>query len=68
MITGISLQKDRTRNRFTFYYAVECTGQTSNIGQEPTGTNSYRVVVTYNDNSELLSGFATARDLEPYTE
>lgn len=64
-VTGIVLQKDRTRNRFSFFYTIECTGQSSNIIQGELGTN---VTVEYNDDDVLITGYASARDLEPYAE
>jgi len=61
-ITGIVLEKDRTRNQFSFYYAVQCTGQSSTITEEKDG-NIVRPKVEYNDDETLVTGYASGRDL-----
>ncbi len=61
-VTGIVLEKDRTRNRFSFFYEVQCTGQPSTITQEQEG-NIVRPKVIYNDEEALITGYASGRDL-----
>ncbi len=64
-ITGIVLEKARTSNTFTFYYTVECMGQAATTVQVVEGGVS-RPEVTYNtDQTELISGYVSARDIEP---
>lgn len=61
-ITGIVLEKDRTRNQFSFFYAVQCTGQSSTITEEKDGS-VVRPKVEYNDDETLVTGYASGRDL-----
>lgn len=61
-ITGIVLEKDRTRNQFSFFYAVQCTGQSSTVTEERDG-NIVRPKVTYNDDETLVTGYVSGRDL-----
>lgn len=63
-ITDIVLEKARTSNTFTFYYQVECMGQVATTEQVVEGGVS-RPEVTYNtDETELISGYVSARDVE----
>ncbi len=66
-IMGVQLEKDRTRNRFSFYFEVQCTGQSSTITEERDG-NIVRPKVEYNDDETLVTGFASSRDLEAVEE
>lgn len=61
-ITGIVLEKDRTRNQFSFFYTVQCTGQSSTVTEERDG-NIVRPKVTYNDDETLVTGYVSGRDL-----
>lgn len=61
-ITGIVLEKDRTRNQFSFFYAVQCTGQSSTVTEERDG-NIVRPKVAYNDDETLVTGYVSGRDL-----
>lgn len=62
-ITGVVVEKDRTRNRFSFFYAIQCMGQTSTIVEEREGS-VVRPKVSYNDDNELITGYAAERDLQ----
>ncbi len=62
-ITSITLEKDRTRDRFNFYYAIQCEGEPATIEQQTEG-NVTRPVTVYTEGArELITGFASARDL-----
>ncbi len=62
-VTGITLEKDRTRDRFNFYYAIACEGEPATIQQRTEGTVTRPVTVYTEGARELITGFASARDL-----
>lgn len=61
-VVGIVLEKDRTRNNFSFFYEIQCTGQSSTITEEQDG-NVVRPKVEYNDDETVIIGYASGRDL-----
>jgi hypothetical protein len=65
-VTGVVLDKARTSNRFIFYYAVECEGQPAIITLETDHAGKTRPVITYDtEKTDLVSGYALGRELEP---
>ena len=62
-ITAIKLEKDRTRDQFNFYYAIQCEGEPATIEQRTEGTVTRPVTVYTEGARELITGFASARDL-----
>jgi hypothetical protein len=67
-VTGVMLEKARTSNTFSFYYQIQCTGQQASIRQVTEGGVT-RPEVTYDPESEaLITGFASARDLQAMEE
>ncbi len=67
-VTGITLEKDRTRDQFNFYYAIQCEGEPATIEQQTEGTVTRPVTVYADGAHELITGFASARDLEALEE
>ena len=67
-VTGVVLEKARTSNTFSFYYQIQCMGQPASIRQVTEGGVT-RPEISYDPESEaLITGFASARDLQALEE
>ncbi|MBN1201834.1 MAG: hypothetical protein JXJ20_08265 [Anaerolineae bacterium] len=64
-IVSVRLEKDRTRNAFSFYYEVQCTGDAA-VYTEVEENNAIRNVVSFNTgHDDTVMGWATSRDMGP---
>jgi hypothetical protein len=65
VVTGVMLEKARTSNKFTFFYEVQCEGQTASVTLETDHAGKTRPVTHYNaDEVTTITGIVLARDLE----
>jgi len=63
-ILSIQLEKDRTRNAFSFYYKVQCQGDNATV---PDGTTAEQNAFN-TGNQDTVIGWMAERDLQPIEE